>query len=292
MTIVGHGVDVKRIASLVDAALRFFALPESSKLTAAPERWNPESPNQYRGYFPSSVAGKQGLDIGEPNLEDETLLARPFHERNRVPDELGDAWLHTISAYFDEISRVAGLVFEALTESLDGNPALARAAFARPASLSTLRFNFYPERDTPVAFAKDDGAGLCCETHVDSGLLTLLYQDDRGGLQVRNAAGEWLDVPPDEDAFVVNTGLALQRLTSRALVATQHRVLQAEGPRLSIPFFFEPIPDFEMAPRSLGLPETSEEPAESYEAYLAESMKRFSEYQRDPAEASAGSRAS
>ena len=79
---------------------------------------------------------------------------------------------------------------------------------------------------------------LSCEAHVDSGLLTLLHQDDRGGLQVRGADARWHSLAPDADAFVVNTGLALQQMTGGALVATQHRVLYARRRRISIPFFF------------------------------------------------------
>ncbi len=88
MTVTGHGVPREQIDAVVAAAERFFALPDESKLAIAPQRWNPESPNVYRGYFPSSVAGKEGLDVGEPHLEDEALLRRPYHERSQVPDAL------------------------------------------------------------------------------------------------------------------------------------------------------------------------------------------------------------
>jgi isopenicillin N synthase-like dioxygenase len=280
MTVVGHGVPRERIEAAVAAAERFFALPEEAKLDAAPRHWNPTSPNVYRGYFPSSVAGKEGLDVGEPDIEDPLLLRRPYHERNRVPDELGaDSWL-AITEYFDALSSLAASLLRGLVAALGGRPGLVDDSFARPASLSTLRFNFYPERDQPVARSEEDDAMLSCEAHVDSGLLTLLHQDDRGGLQVKGADARWHSLAPDADAFVVNTGLALQRMTDQALVATQHRVLYERRRRISIPFFFEPIPDFVMDASSLELPFPPARTRQVYESFLRESLAKFSEYAR------------
>lgn len=284
MTVVGHGVAPGRIAAAGEAARRFFALSDEQKRLAAPQRWNPRSPNVYRGYFPASAAGKEGLDVGEPRLCDARLLARPYHEANRVAEALAGAlgpdWWPAVTGYFDALSEVATLLLRNLVLALGGDAERVDCAFARPASLSTLRFNFYPDREEPVERAPSDGAALCCEEHVDSGLLTLLHQDDRGGLQVKGRDGHWHDVAPHEDAFVVNTGLALQRMTGRALVATRHRVLHARGARLSMPFFFEPVPDFEMDARSLGLPFAPAAKRQSYEAFLAESLAKFSEYAR------------
>lgn len=284
MTVCGHGVARERVLAAAAAARRFFALPSEDKLRVAPQRWNPEGPNVYRGYFPASAAGKEGLDIGEPDLHDAALLARPYHEANRVAETLGGPlgadWWPAVSAYFDALSDLAKLLMRHLVCALGGDADEVDRAFARPASLSTLRFNFYPDREEPVERSRGDGAALMCEEHVDSGLLTILYQDDRGGLQVKHRDGHWHDVAPDPDAFVVNTGLALQQMTGRALVATRHRVLHARGARLSMPFFFEPVPDFAMAPQSLRLPFEPPATAQPYEAFLSESLAKFSEYAR------------
>ncbi|MBW2240806.1 MAG: isopenicillin N synthase family oxygenase [Deltaproteobacteria bacterium] len=280
MTITGHAVPRELIDSVASAAERFFALPDPSKLSVAPRRWNPDSANVYRGYFPSSVEGKEGLDVGEPNLEDAELLRCPFHEQNLFPDELDPEWAAVVARYFAALSQLASVVLRSLVAALGGRPERVAAEFARPESLSTLRFNFYPEREEPVAIAEDDGAELSCKAHVDSGLLTLLHQDERGGLQVRGEDGRWHSVEPDANAFVVNTGLALQRMTGGDVQATRHRVLFAKRPRLSIPFFFEPVANFVMDPRSLGLPYRSAQGRQEYESFLRESLAKFSEYQR------------
>jgi isopenicillin N synthase-like dioxygenase len=286
MTVTGHGIPREQIEETATAARRFFELPEAAKLAIAPRRWNSPASNVYRGYFPSSAAGKEGLDLGEPRQRDAALLERPYHEQNRLPPGLDREWADTITGYFDAASSLAGALLRALVGSLGGAPDRVGAAFARPASLSTLRFNFYPAREHPIGVSPDDGAQLSCESHIDSGLLTLLYQDARGGLQVRGSDRRWHFVEPDPDAFVVNTGLALQRMTGGSLAATEHRVLYGRGSRLSIPFFFEPEPDFIMDASSLGLPFPPAQSPQSYEGFLRDSLAKFPEYDRGDPESS------
>ena len=66
--IIGHGSSTKLINSTLITSKKFFNLPMYKKLRIAPQRWNKENSNIYRGYFPSFVNGKEGLDIGDPNL--------------------------------------------------------------------------------------------------------------------------------------------------------------------------------------------------------------------------------
>ena len=51
--------------------------------------------------------------------------------------------------------------------------------FERLKTLSTLRFNFYSNQSKPIEVSKQDGVALGCETHVDSGIFTILYQDKK-----------------------------------------------------------------------------------------------------------------
>jgi len=88
---------------------------------------------------------------------------------------------------------------------------------------------------------------LGCETHVDSGIFTILYQNKKGGLQVQNRKNKkWYNVPFNKNALVVNTGRALEYLSKGKFKATNHRVLWNKTKRMSIPFFFEPSYDFKM----------------------------------------------
>jgi len=84
--------------------------------------------------------------------------------------------------------------------------------------------------------------------HTDEGVLTLLAQDEIGGLQVKTPGG-WIDAPPIPGALVVNTGDMLDRLTGGVCRSTPHRVLNARGrSRLSFPYFFDPGFDARITP--------------------------------------------
>jgi isopenicillin N synthase-like dioxygenase len=84
----------------------------------------------------------------------------------------------------------------------------------------------------------DDGWGV--GEHTDYGLLTLLAQDEFGGLQVKTRRG-WIEAPPIEGALVCNIGDMLDRLTGGFYRSTPHRVRNVSGhDRLSYPLFFDP----------------------------------------------------
>jgi isopenicillin N synthase-like dioxygenase len=84
--------------------------------------------------------------------------------------------------------------------------------------------------------------------HTDDGFLTLVRQDDVGGLQLRHA-GMWLDVPYVPDSFVVAIGGQLEHLTNGRYVSALHRVRNHSlRDRLSLPFFFDPACDAVLAP--------------------------------------------
>ena len=103
---------------------------------------------------------------------------------------------------------------------------------------------------------------LSVGAHTDSGFLSLLLQDDVGGLQVMNGAGEWVDAPPVENTLVVNLGEMLQLATRGYYLATPHRVLLPEPSpehgvrdehraRLSVPYFWNPRLEYVCEPMDL-----------------------------------------
>ena len=156
----------------------------------------------------------------------------------------------------------------------------SKKAFSRLKTLSTLRFNYYPNQTKPVEISEQDGVALGCETHVDSGIFTVLYQDKKGGLQVQNRkTKKWHDVPFNKNALVVNTGRALEYLTKGKFKATNHRVLWNRSKRMSIPFFFEPSYDFKMS-HSFFKDKKLRNNGQIYENFLNKSLKKFIEYQR------------
>ncbi|MEO6570017.1 MAG: 2OG-Fe(II) oxygenase family protein, partial [Ilumatobacteraceae bacterium] len=101
-----------------------------------------------------------------------------------------------------------------------------------------------PDNDT----AEEWGVG----EHTDYGLLTLLAQDDLGGLEVRTPSGDWIAVPAEPDVIVCNIGDMLDKLTEGRYRSTTHRVRNTSGrSRLSFPLFFDPSWDAVVAPLPL-----------------------------------------
>ena len=132
-----------------------------------------------------------------------------------------------------------------------------------------------------MEISKQDGMALGCETHADSGIFTILYQDKQGGLQVQNRKNrKWHNVPFNKNALVVNTGLALEYLSKGKFKATNHRVLWNKSKRMSIPFFFEPSYDFKMSQSFLNGHLKVKNKVVIYEKFLNNSLKKFVEYQR------------
>lgn len=89
--------------------------------------------------------------------------------------------------------------------------------------------------------------------HADINLITLLPAPSRPGLQVRDTAGEWHDVPCNSRALIVNAGEMLELVTGGHYPATQHRVVhpagsQPKGSRLSLPLFVHPAGDIRLSP--------------------------------------------
>jgi len=91
-----------------------------------------------------------------------------------------------------------------------------------------------------------DGWGV--GEHTDYGLITLLGHDGTEGLDVRSSGG-WVSVPADPEAFVVNIGDMLERMTGGLYRSTPHRVRNAgTRGRLSFPLFLDPAWDAEILP--------------------------------------------
>jgi len=281
--IVGHGIEKKLINKITKTAHKFFNSKVENKYKLAPKKWNKSNSNIYRGYFPSDVNGKEGLDIGEPMITNIFIKKnkRKKIEKLNLSKSLNKNSIGIINKYYGEIFNLSELLFKTIIAISKKNHELSKSAFKRIKTLSTLRFNYYPKQEKPIEISKEDGVALGCETHVDSGIFTVLYQDRKGGLQVQNRkTKKWYDVPFNKNALVVNTGLALEYLTNGKYKATNHRVLWNKSKRLSIPFFFEPSFDFKMNKTFLGNKKYNKSLGINYDNFLTNSLKKFIEYNR------------
>ena len=280
--ITGHGISQKDIKNICKIGNKFFNSSEKNKKKLAPKKWNKKNKNTYRGYFPNSVNGKEGLDLGDLKITPGNLkrYRSPFIEYLDLNRSFDKSSIKDLSNYFDDIFSLSEILFKGIIKLYKKDNSISNIAFSRLKTLSTLRFNYYPNQTKPVEISKQDGVALGCETHVDSGVFTILYQDKKGGLQVQNRKNKkWYDVPFNKNALIVNTGLALEYLSKGRFKATNHRVLWNKTRRMSVPFFFEPSYDFKMNPSFLNGSKTSKKGI-IFQNFLKNSLKKFIEYQR------------
>jgi len=243
-SVVGHGVPDELRARLDHLARAFFARPDEEKARIAMARGG----RAWRGWFPVGAeltAGtpdrKEGLYVGTELGPDDPRVAAglPLHGPNLFPDEPADLG-PTILAYVDAVTAVGQTVLRVLARALG----LDEGWFAEHLTADPLvlfRIFRYP----PVPAAVE---GWSVGEHTDYGLITVLGQDGSGGLEVRGPDG-WLAVPPRTDAFVVNLGDMLERMTGGAYRSTPHRVRNPGATdRLSFPLFLDPAWDAEVRP--------------------------------------------
>ena len=280
--ITGHGISQKNIKKICKIGNNFFNTSEKNKTKLSPKKWNPKNRNIYRGYFPNDVNGKEGLDIGDLKVTKRYAdnIKNQYIEYLNLNKSIDKKSIKILSNYFDNIYDLSETLFKGIIKIYNKDTKISKKAFSRYKTLSTLRFNYYPNQSKPVEISKQDGVALGCETHVDSGIFTILYQDKKGGLQVQNRKNKkWYNVPFNKNALVVNTGRALEFLSRGKFKATNHRVLWNKKKRMSIPFFFEPSDDFKMNTSYLNKSKINNNGL-IYEKFLNQSLKKFKEYQR------------
>lgn len=243
--ITGHGIPPERIDALLAAAKAFFALPEAEKLkiditrTAHHRGYGAIATEQLDPTQPSDL--KETFDMGFHMAADhpEVLAGKPLRGPNRHPDLPG--WAPLMEQHYADMQALAQTLLRAIALALGIERDFFDARFAEP--ISVFRMIHYPPRHTARS-ADQPGAGA----HTDYGCVTLLYQDDAGGLQVRNVNGEWIDAPPIPGSFVVNIGDMMARWSNDRYTSTPHRVISPLGVhRYSMPFFAEPHPDTEIS---------------------------------------------
>ena len=280
--ITRHGISKKDINDIAKVGNNFFKSSDSNKMKLAPKKWNSKNKNIYRGYFPNDVNGKEGLDIGDLKVTKKyaNTTKNQYIEYLDLTKSIDKKSIKILSNYFDDIFFLGETLFKCIIKLYKKDINNSKKAFSRLKTLSTLRFNYYPNQNKPVEISKQDGIALGCETHVDSGIFTILYQDKKGGLQVQNRKNKkWYDVPFNNKALVVNTGRALEFLSKGKFKATNHRVLWNKTKRMSVPFFFEPSYDFKMNKSFLN-GEKKINTGLKYGKFLNKSLKKFIEYQR------------
>lgn len=243
--VVNHGINPVLRRAVFAASKRFHALPKEAKEAISLD-------TLHRGYIAINTSTDVNSDLAEvtkPNQSASFMMMREDAQAdpdvylsgpNQWPELEG--FREVCEAYAAAMSdlgrKLMGLALDAL--EIDDKSILA--GFDTPTIW--LRLLHYPPQPPQ---APDDLYGSA--PHKDFGCLTLLAQDDVGGLQVQTPAGSWVDAPPLEGALVINVGDMLHRLSNGRLLSTPHRVINASGrERYSVPFFFDPHVRTDIAP--------------------------------------------
>ena len=237
-------IGAARVQAVLDAYRGFFALPEAEKAavdmarTGSNRGWggprseqvDPAANPDYKEVFDMGfeVPGSP-LAVHAPNL----WPARPAGFRA------------TLEGYYAEARSLSLRLLREIAGVLGPDTGFFDDKFHAPMAL--LRGNFYPPRPD-WAGARDFGIGA----HTDYGCLTLLATDGVPGLEVRLGSGHWLPVEAGPGAFVINFGEMLEMWSGGRVRATPHRVIGGAADRLSVPLFFNPSPEVNVAPPGSG----------------------------------------
>lgn len=273
--ICNHGVPADLIAQAFALSEAFFALPDEAKWRVD-KAYSPCN----RGYEPLRAQVleanappdlKESFYIGVDLPEDDPrVLAGKFnHGPNQWPADV-PGFRPVMERYFSEMTALVKVLMRGLALSLDLDEHYFDSFCTEP--VATLRLLHYPPQP-----ANPQPGEKGCGAHTDFGSLTLLAQDDVGGLQVWGGEQGWIPAPPVPGSFVVNLGDLIARWTNDRYRSTLHRVINVSGcERYSIPFFFTGNPDYLVSclPSCATAGEESRYPAVTTLEHLAECYRR------------------
>ncbi|MER9676994.1 2-oxoglutarate and iron-dependent oxygenase domain-containing protein [Mesorhizobium sp. M0208] len=233
MYVKNHGIPQDFVDSVFDVSRRFFDLPTSQKMTLHVSK----SDVALRGYIepfgentdPGKTKDlKECFDIGP----ERSTLEGPFFGPNQWPSSLPEFQKLTYG-YHQKMVDLAKILLKGIALSLDQSESYFETFMRNPISIQ--RLLHYPPQS---GYIGEEIIGI--GAHTDYGNLTILAQDDVGGLQVMNRDGDWVEGIPIHGTFVINIGDLIQRLTNAVYLANMHRVVNTSGhERYSNPFFID-----------------------------------------------------
>lgn len=249
--IKNHGIDPALIDQAFNVAKDFFAAPLEVKDSIAVN-------TDQRGWMKpgmSRLAGSKTHDLkevffwGAETTADDPDLGKPLVAVNQWPSDTFPRLRPELTPYYNAVCAVGRTLMSALALSLHQPLDFFKAAYSKP--LARGQLVYYP----PSTAEDEAEQRFGVAPHTDFGVLTLLLQDQSGGLQVRTKSGDWVEAPPIEGTLVCNIGDLLARWSNDRFASTLHRVInRSKSARYSIPVFFDPASDTIVDPRDLGTP--------------------------------------
>jgi isopenicillin N synthase-like dioxygenase len=233
---INHGVSQTDIDRGFDAAKRFFSLPletrQDIKLNENHKGYLPLGDNAIPGYQANHLHSfEMAFDL--PADDPDVRSGKPFHSCNVWPDLPG--FRNDVETYFDQACQFGFHLLKAFAASLD-LPLDFFQLLYEPKPLTSMRLLNYPPQHETESFG--------VAPHSDYGVITMLQQDETGGLELFSRDGEWIKAPVIPGAFVINIGDLMGLWTNDRYTSMQHRVISnPERERFSIPIFYNPCYD-------------------------------------------------
>lgn len=237
--IANTGIDRALLDGVFSASRRFHALPEDAKSAVAINRF-------HRGYIAAKTQVFKSSSVAQvrrPNLSESLMLMHevppddprfgtPLNGPNQWPTDV-PGFREAAQAYIAAMDALCLRLLRPIAVALDLPPDALTPFFRHPTTF--LRLLHYPPQPPD---APDDMFGAA--PHTDYGFITVLAQDNSGGLEVRPRDGDWIAAPPIPGTFVVNVADMLARWTNDRWLSTPHRVRNfSGGDRYSCPYFFD-----------------------------------------------------
>ncbi len=250
--IINHGIEPSLVDSVFEASKRFHELSLEQKMEV-------ELNHLHRGYIPintSTDVNSRYEKVKYPNQSASFMMMREDSKEdpsiflsgpNQWPPL--ERFREPLEAYHKTMKELGFQLMKVALHSVGAEQDDILDAFQIPTTW--LRLLHYPSSSG----SSSEGA-YGSAPHLDFGCLTLLAQDDVGGLQVLYQEKEWLDVPCLPNSLVLNVGEMLHRLSNGLLQPTPHRVINHEMQgRFSCPFFYDPNVNTTISPlRGTGKP--------------------------------------
>ena len=129
--VVEHGINIKEINNICKIGNKFFNSSEKNKNKLAPKKWNKKNKNTYRGYFPNSVNGKEGLDLGDLKIKphNSKKYKSPYIEYLNLNKSLNKSSIKSLSNYFDNIFSLSEILFKSIIKLYKKDENISNQAF-------------------------------------------------------------------------------------------------------------------------------------------------------------------
>lgn len=234
-----HGIPQAAMDKILEVSSGFFGGSEDVKQSVSSDH-----SDNHRGFFPIGAENvnplqtrdlKEGFDACfEGYTAEEDLEKLGPRSRNQWP-EGHPQFRPGLETYFEEASALSADVCRAFALALD----LEETAFDKnmERAASRLRLLSYPGQPAESVKEKEHGIGA----HSDCGCLTILLQDNTGGLAVLNSDGEWIAAEPVPGTLIVNVGDMMEQWSGGKFASTVHCVINTSPTRRhSVALFYNP----------------------------------------------------